>query len=68
MLRFEGITKHYALGCREIAALNGVSGEIHRGEMVALCGPSGSGKSTLLNVLGLLEPHYQGVVTLDGQR
>lgn len=68
MLRFEGITKHYALGSREIAALNSVSGEIHRGEMVALCGPSGSGKSTLLNVLGLLEPHYQGVVTLDGQR
>lgn len=67
MLCFEAIKKHYSLGHRDITALNGVSGEIHRQEMVALCGPSGSGKSTLLNVLGLLEPDYQGVVALDGE-
>lgn len=45
MLRFEGITKHYALGSRAIAALNGVSGEIHRGEMVALCGHQARAKA-----------------------
>ncbi|MEZ8101211.1 ABC transporter ATP-binding protein [Vibrio bivalvicida] len=66
MIRFEQLTKTYRIGQQQVEALSQVSGEINKGEMVALCGPSGSGKSTLLNILGLLDMDYQGSIELSG--
>jgi iron complex transport system ATP-binding protein len=48
-------------------ALNRVSLEVRRGEVVGLLGPNGSGKTTLVRILcGLLQPH-SGAVSLEGQ-
>jgi len=66
MIHFEQLTKTYRIGQQQVEALSQVSGEINKGEMVALCGPSGSGKSTLLNILGLLDMDYQGAIALSG--
>jgi NitT/TauT family transport system ATP-binding protein len=52
----------------EILALDGVSLEVARGELLALVGPSGCGKSSLLLLVnGLLSPSG-GEVRLDGER
>ena len=51
--------------------LHGVSGSIHRGEMLAIMGPSGCGKSTLLNILAdgnLYGAKVRGSVEIDGQK
>nr|WP_203829262.1 ABC transporter ATP-binding protein [Actinoplanes palleronii] len=50
-----------------VTALDRVSLEIARGELVAIVGPSGSGKSTLLNIIGTLDRPTSGAVHLNGQ-
>ena len=50
----------------KIRALDGVSAQIHRGEVVVLIGPSGSGKSTFLRCLNLLELPTGGQILFDG--
>jgi putative ABC transport system ATP-binding protein len=60
------IARYYTMGDERIAALDGVSFAIDRGEMVAIVGSSGSGKSTLLNILGCLDTPSAGEYRLDG--
>jgi phosphonate transport system ATP-binding protein len=54
VLSVRDVTKTY----RAVRALDRVSLEAHRGEMIALIGPSGSGKSTLLRAIA-------GLTTID---
>ncbi|MEH6446035.1 MAG: amino acid ABC transporter ATP-binding protein [Oceanospirillaceae bacterium] len=49
-----------------ILALDKVSNQINRGEVVVIIGPSGSGKSTLLRTLNGLETIDEGSIILDG--
>lgn len=50
----------------KIKAVQGVSFEINRGEVVVIVGPSGSGKSTILRCINRLEPIDSGMIIVDG--
>lgn len=50
----------------DLHALDGVSTEIKKGEVVVIIGPSGSGKSTFLRSLNLLEEPSEGVIEFYG--
>lgn len=65
LIELKDITKIYRIGDITLAALNGVSLQINKGEYVALMGPSGSGKSTLMNILGCLDTPSSGVYLLN---
>ncbi|HEX3760196.1 MAG TPA: ABC transporter ATP-binding protein [Kofleriaceae bacterium] len=67
MIELIDIARHYRMGEQQIAALDGVSFAIDRGELVAIVGSSGSGKSTLLNILGCLDTPTRGRYRLDGR-
>ncbi|MGB0064892.1 MAG: ABC transporter ATP-binding protein [Terracidiphilus sp.] len=62
----ENLTKVYAAGRIEVAAVRGISLAVEPGEFVAIVGPSGSGKSTLFYLLGGLTRATGGRVVIDG--
>ena len=57
------VKKHFK--GHEIKALDGVSLNIQRGEVVVIIGPSGSGKSTFLRCLNLLEVPTEGQILFN---
>jgi putative ABC transport system ATP-binding protein len=61
------VSRHFMMGGETVAALDGVSFTITRGECVAIVGASGSGKSTLMNILGCLDVPSTGAYALGGQ-
>ena len=66
IISVRGLEKTFKGSGEKIYALNGVSTDIKRGEVVVVIGPSGSGKSTFLRCLNLLELPTGGTITFEG--
>ena len=64
LIRVNGLKKHYLGG--KVKALDGITTEIDKGEVVVVIGPSGSGKSTFLRSLNLLEDPTEGTILFEG--
>ncbi|MBR2327938.1 MAG: ABC transporter ATP-binding protein [Clostridia bacterium] len=65
-ISFQDVTKIYKTGSVKIAAADGISFEIEKGEFCVICGPSGAGKTTVLNILGGMDRADSGKIMLDG--
>ena len=64
LIQVTDLKKHYNRGV--IKALDGVTVDINRGDVMVIIGPSGSGKSTFLRSLNLLEEPTNGSIVFDG--
>ncbi len=64
MIQVTDLKKHYKGGA--IKALDGVTVDINKGDVIAVIGPSGSGKSTFLRSLNLLEEPTGGSIIFKG--
>ena len=64
MLSVKNVKKYYKGGV--IKALDGVSLDVYKGDVVVIIGPSGSGKSTFLRSLNLLEVPTSGEIIFEG--
>jgi putative ABC transport system ATP-binding protein len=66
LIRLTQVSKQFS-GKRRVTALDDITLDVARGEMVSIIGPSGSGKSTLLNLIGGLDQPSSGEIHIDGQ-
>jgi putative ABC transport system ATP-binding protein len=66
VIDFHDVRKVYTQGTREVAALDGLTLSVPKGEFLAVMGPSGSGKSTLLHLAGGLDLPTSGAVRVNG--
>ncbi len=66
-VNLEDVKKIYRMGEVEIAAADGISFGIKKGEFAVIVGPSGAGKTTVLNILGGMDTATDGIVEVDGE-
>ena len=61
-LKIDNIHREFVKNKNIVSALNGVSSEIKKGEMIGIIGASGAGKSTLLHIIGALDKPTKGTI------
>ncbi len=64
LIQVRDLKKYYKKG--EIKALDGVTVDVNKGDVIAVIGKSGSGKSTFLRSLNLLEEPTSGSIIFEG--
>ena len=65
-IEVKGLTKKYKTGDIEVTAIDDISFEVEKGEIVVIVGASGAGKTTLLNLIGGMDNLTYGKIIVDG--
>lgn len=65
ILKAENLVKTFKVGDSTLNAVDGVSFEIEKGDLVIIVGPSGAGKTTLLNLIGGMDNASSGSLIVD---
>ena len=65
MIRYESVTKIFGSGQDAVAAVDDVTFDIEKGDVVAFLGPSGCGKTTLLRLTNRLIPLTRGRIIIN---
>ncbi len=65
LLQAQNLTKQFGSGRTSVRAVDDVSLDIGKGEVVVIMGPSGSGKTTLLSMIGGLMRPTSGSIFID---
>lgn len=66
-IEVKDLVKKYKSGDIEVTAVDNISFEIEKGEIVVIVGASGAGKTTLLNLLGGMDNLTYGRIVIDGK-
>lgn len=66
-IEVKGLVKKFNTGDVEVTAVDDISFEIEKGEIVVIVGASGAGKTTLLNLLGGMDNLTYGRIIIDGK-
>ncbi len=66
LITVKNIRKIYRMGEEKVVALDNVSLDIYKGEIICFLGASGSGKSTFLNMVAGLEKPTKGEIYIGG--
>ena len=64
LIEVHELKKYYNGG--DVKALDGVTVDVYKGDVIAVIGPSGGGKSTFLRSLNMLEAPTSGSIIFDG--
>ena len=64
LIEVHDLKKYYNNG--DVKALDGVTADVYKGDVIAVIGPSGGGKSTFLRSLNLLETPTSGSILFNG--
>ena len=67
MIQYQGVSKFFESGSHVVTAINNVTCEIERGDLVTFLGPSGCGKTTLLRLTNRLIPLSGGKIMIKGR-
>ena len=62
LLKINNLSKNYHTKDKEIKAIDNLTFDVYKDEILAIVGPSGCGKSTLLSILANLEEKSSGEI------